>query len=358
MTHRLTGGQSPLTDGPVVVRLWYTRYYSNTRLIGTRFLEAHVAASHWWIQLAVTRLSVRENSRRMKNDRVNYELDAKQGLVGNLKSSCMDLVSVKTAITPMETKMAIDNDEDRLATSTTEAEYVAAASCCGQVLWIQNQMLDYGFNFMNTKIHIDNESTTLHVKNPVYHSKTKHIEIRHHFIRDSYEKKLIRVEKIHTDFNVADLLTKAFDRPRYALTHNPTIHDSLVKQFWQTATASTLADGTLESKSNLVLEYTFTVASVRRGVPRPLLPAMLPVVAQNAGQADQARTQSQPLSSTVPPPPTSQPAPTESTTIPPTPATDTYILNLHHLLLQLHLEKPWSYPFEQPSTEPPTTIFT
>ncbi|GJW86303.1 putative ribonuclease H-like domain-containing protein [Tanacetum coccineum] len=92
-----------------------------------------------------------------------------------------------------------------VATSTTEAEYVAAASCCGQVLWIQNQMLDYGFNFMNTKIHIDNESTICIVKNPVYHSKTKHIEIRHHFIRDSYEKKLIRVEKIHTDFNVADL---------------------------------------------------------------------------------------------------------------------------------------------------------
>ncbi|GJT65543.1 putative ribonuclease H-like domain-containing protein [Tanacetum coccineum] len=98
-----------------------------------------------------------------------------------------------------------------VATSTTEAEYVAAASCCGQVLWIQNQMLDYGFNFMNTKIYIDNESTICIVKNPVYHSKTKHIAIRHHFIRDAYEKKLIQVLKIHTNDNVADLLTKAFD---------------------------------------------------------------------------------------------------------------------------------------------------
>ncbi|GJQ92721.1 hypothetical protein Tco_0003860 [Tanacetum coccineum] len=98
-----------------------------------------------------------------------------------------------------------------VATSTTEAEYVAAANCCGQVLWIQNQMLDFGFNFMNTKIYIDNESIICIVKNPVFHSKTKHIEIRHHFIRDSYEKKLIQVIKIHTDHNVADLLTKAFD---------------------------------------------------------------------------------------------------------------------------------------------------
>ena len=102
-----------------------------------------------------------------------------------------------------------------VANSTTEAEYVAAAHCCGQVLWIQNQMLDYGLNFMNTVIHIDNKSTICIVKNPVYHSKTKHIEIRHHFIRDCFEKKLIRVEKIHTDFNVADLLTKAFDGPRF-----------------------------------------------------------------------------------------------------------------------------------------------
>ncbi|GJY59510.1 reverse transcriptase domain-containing protein [Tanacetum coccineum] len=69
-----------------------------------------------------------------------------------------------------------------VANSTTEAKYVAAAHCCGQ--------------------------------NPVFHSKTKHIEIRHHFIRDSYEKKLIQVNKIHTDHNVIDLLTKAFDVSR------------------------------------------------------------------------------------------------------------------------------------------------
>ncbi|GJR22613.1 putative ribonuclease H-like domain-containing protein [Tanacetum coccineum] len=102
-----------------------------------------------------------------------------------------------------------------VANSTTEVEYVAATNCYRHVLWIQNQMLDYGFNFMNTKIYIDNESTICIVKNPVSHSKTKHIEIRHHFIRDSYEKKLIQVIKIHTDQNVVDLLTKAFDVSRF-----------------------------------------------------------------------------------------------------------------------------------------------
>ncbi|GJU90580.1 hypothetical protein Tco_1303003 [Tanacetum coccineum] len=55
-----------------------------------------------------------------------------------------------------------------IANSMTEVEYVPAANCCGQVLWIQNQMLDYGFNFMNTKIYIDNESTICIVKNPAW----------------------------------------------------------------------------------------------------------------------------------------------------------------------------------------------
>ncbi|GJU53646.1 ribonuclease H-like domain-containing protein [Tanacetum coccineum] len=98
--------------------------------------------------------------------------------------------------------------------STTEAEYVVCnllwTSYCG--FKINCWTMAY---FMNTKITIDNESTICIVKNPVYHSKTKHIEIRHHFIRDCYEKKLISVEKIYTDLNVADQLTKPFDGPRF-----------------------------------------------------------------------------------------------------------------------------------------------
>ncbi|GJX91065.1 putative ribonuclease H-like domain-containing protein [Tanacetum coccineum] len=159
--------------------------------------------------------------------------------------------------------------------STTGAEYVVAANYYGQVLWIQNQMLDYAFKLMNTKIHIDNESTICIVKNPVFHSKTKHIEIRHHFIKDSYEKKLIQVIKIHTDHNVADLLTKAFDvssgpihlvadetiykewedrmeraattassleanSVQYALTVNPTIYTTCIEQFWTSAKVKTV----------------------------------------------------------------------------------------------------------------------
>lgn len=102
-----------------------------------------------------------------------------------------------------------------VATSTTEAEYVAAANCCGQIQWLQNQLLDYGYNFLHTIIYIDNSSTICIIKNPVQHSKTKHIEIRHHFIRDCNEKRLIQVMKIASEQNFADLLTLAFDVGRF-----------------------------------------------------------------------------------------------------------------------------------------------
>ncbi|GJV57685.1 hypothetical protein Tco_1458690 [Tanacetum coccineum] len=155
-----------------------------------------------------------------------------------------------------------------VSNSTTEAEYVAAASCCRQVLWIQNQIIDYGYNFMNTKIFIDNESTICIVKNLVFHSKIKHNKIRHHFIRDSNKKKLIQMIKIYTNQNVIDLLTKAFDvsrlqyliakKPkesdgfegiinflnassiRYVLTMNPIIYTSCIKQFSANAKAKTV----------------------------------------------------------------------------------------------------------------------
>ncbi|GKA33795.1 hypothetical protein Tco_0720224, partial [Tanacetum coccineum] len=78
------------------------------------------------------------------------------------KFNYTDVKSTSTLV-DLEKPLVKDGDADDVdckkqtvvATSTTEAEYVASASCCGQVLWIQNQLLDYGYNFMNTVINID-----------------------------------------------------------------------------------------------------------------------------------------------------------------------------------------------------------
>ena len=71
-----------------------------------------------------------------------------------------------------------------MALSTAEAEYVAAGSCCAQVLWIKQQLEDYGIAQIKIPIMCDNTSAINLTKNPIQHSRTKHIEIRHHFIRD------------------------------------------------------------------------------------------------------------------------------------------------------------------------------
>ncbi|TLX69860.1 hypothetical protein E9993_22705 [Labilibacter sediminis] len=107
-----------------------------------------------------------------------------------------------------------------VSTSTAEAEYVAASACCSQVIWMQHQLLDYGLNFLKTPIFCDNEAAVRIVKNPVQHSKTKHIDIKIHFIRDCFERDLIQMERVHTDSNVADIFTKPFGNARFDVLVN------------------------------------------------------------------------------------------------------------------------------------------
>ncbi|KAI3807952.1 hypothetical protein L1987_23890 [Smallanthus sonchifolius] len=85
----------------------------------------------------------------------------------------------------------------------------------GNVIWMQHQLLDYGLTFLNTVIFCDNEAAMLIVKNPFQHSKPKHIDIKVHFIRDSFERNLICLERVDFDNNVADIITKAFDTSRF-----------------------------------------------------------------------------------------------------------------------------------------------
>ena len=75
-----------------------------------------------------------------------------------------------------------------VALSSTEAEYVAAASCCSQILWMKQTLQDYGLSFVRVPIFVDNMPAVSIAKNPVLHSRTKHIDIRFHFLRDNNER--------------------------------------------------------------------------------------------------------------------------------------------------------------------------
>ena len=98
-----------------------------------------------------------------------------------------------------------------VSTSTAEAEYIVAASCTAQLLWLQNQLLDFGITALKTPLMLDSQAAENIIKNPVSHSTTKHIDIRHHFVRDCYEKGLISLHHVPTKDQLADVLTKALD---------------------------------------------------------------------------------------------------------------------------------------------------
>ena len=99
--------------------------------------------------------------------------------------------------------------------STVEAEYIAANSCCTQLLWMQKLLLDYGICQEHLTIYYDNTSAINISKNLVQHSRTKHIEIRHHFIREFVKDGTLTLEFIHTDDQKVDLFTKPLDRKRF-----------------------------------------------------------------------------------------------------------------------------------------------
>ncbi|MCH88858.1 putative gag-pol polyprotein [Trifolium medium] len=95
-----------------------------------------------------------------------------------------------------------------VALSTAEAEYVAAGSCCAQIIWLKQQLLDFNLKLDCIPIKCDNTSAINLSKNPVLHSRTKHIEIRHHFLRDHVEKGDVTFEYVDTTNQLADIFTK------------------------------------------------------------------------------------------------------------------------------------------------------
>ena len=101
-----------------------------------------------------------------------------------------------------------------VALSTTEAEYIAAAEAGKEMLWIKRFLQELGIIQKEYKVHCDSQSALDLSKNSMYHSRTKHIDIRYHWIREVMEQQL---QKIHTDENPADMLTNGVTREKLEL---------------------------------------------------------------------------------------------------------------------------------------------
>ena len=102
-----------------------------------------------------------------------------------------------------------------VSTSTAEAEYIAAGSCCAQILWMKNQLMDYDVKYKRTPIFCDNTSAIGISKNPMTHSKTKHILIKYHFFREQVAEKNIKLEYVGTKEQIVDIFTKPLPREAF-----------------------------------------------------------------------------------------------------------------------------------------------
>ncbi|GJR27212.1 retrovirus-related pol polyprotein from transposon TNT 1-94 [Tanacetum coccineum] len=106
-----------------------------------------------------------------------------------------------------------DSDYVGLAMSSVEAEYVVAAGCCANILWMKSQLSDYDIHYKMVPIFCDNISAISISNDLVLHSKTKHIDIRYHFIRDLILKGDIELHFIPTEYQLANIFTKPLDEP-------------------------------------------------------------------------------------------------------------------------------------------------
>jgi hypothetical protein len=106
--------------------------------------------------------------------------------------------------------------QSSVAQLTTEVEYVVAASCCSQILWIVHTMRDFGVRFERVPLMCDNTSVISIAKNTVFHKKIRHVERRHYFLRDHVEKGDIEMRYIDTERQLTDIFTKPLDSSQFA----------------------------------------------------------------------------------------------------------------------------------------------
>nr|GEZ48504.1 retrovirus-related Pol polyprotein from transposon TNT 1-94 [Tanacetum cinerariifolium] len=106
------------------------------------------------------------------------------------------------------------------AISSAKAEYITLSSCCAQILWMRSQLSDYGLGFNKIPMYCDNKSAIALCCNNVQHSCSKHIDIRYHFIKEQVENGVIELYFVNTEYQLADLFTKALGRDRIEFLTN------------------------------------------------------------------------------------------------------------------------------------------
>jgi hypothetical protein len=110
--------------------------------------------------------------------------------------------------------------QNSVSLSTAEAEYIVAGHCCAQLLWMRQTLRDYGSKLSKVPLLCDNESAICMVDNTVEHSRTKHIDIQYHFLKDHQQKGDIKIAYVNTHNQLADTFTKPLDEKTFSKLRN------------------------------------------------------------------------------------------------------------------------------------------
>jgi hypothetical protein len=110
--------------------------------------------------------------------------------------------------------------QNYVALSTAEAEYIATGACCAQTLYMKQSLLDYGVQLGSVPLLCDNESTVKIAKNPVLHSRTKHIDIRYHFLHEKEANGDIALQNVRSEEQLADIFTKPLNERTFVRLRN------------------------------------------------------------------------------------------------------------------------------------------
>jgi hypothetical protein len=96
-----------------------------------------------------------------------------------------------------------------IAKSTTEAEYIATSDASKEAIWVRKLVSRlFGVKIETTMVHCDNQSCIKLIENPIFHDRSKHIDMRYHYIRDLVQRKTVKLQYISTSEQVADILIK------------------------------------------------------------------------------------------------------------------------------------------------------
>ncbi|GJR85987.1 copia protein [Tanacetum coccineum] len=148
------------------------------------------------------------------------------------------------------------------AISSTEAEYISLSGCCAQILWMISQLTEYGFELNNFPLYCDNKSAIALCYNNVQHSRSKHIDVRYHFIKEKVKNGVIERYFVRTEYQLADIFTKVLPRERFKFLINKLVMKSMSLDHLKVWQKNLKSDG--GTSSIYMQQFWFTIKKIKK----------------------------------------------------------------------------------------------